>query len=179
MASSSRVQLVAPLKPSREAIQQMGIKLTEVKGNANKFNATLPQGWCYVSVNGNISTEITIFDDKRRARLHCTKVKANSLAYAKHETRVYKRYSIQVMNRHDNHPDGDYEVVLCKIEQAFENQVPRLIDDIVFSAGRTRFEPQYDNISNSYSSSHAAVRTCIQHADLNYPGWEKTDTYWD
>ena len=177
--ANSKVLLVGPVKPSIKAVEQMGIKLTPVKGNANKFNATLPQDWCYVSVSGNISTEITVFDDKRRARLHCTRVKSNCLAYAKHETRVYRRFSIQVMNRDDNHPDGKYEVVLCKIEQAFENQVPRLIDDIVFSAGRTRVEPQYDNITNTYSQSHAEVRRCIEHANQNYPGWENTDTYWD
>ena len=171
------VQLAWPLKPSSEAFERIGCKLGKVTGN--KISATLPKDWHYRKVKGNVSTETLIYDEKGRARAHSSQVFAKYLDYVKSESRVYRRYSIQVINRHDGHKDGDYEVVLCKIEPSFENQAARLNDDIIFSAGRTRIEPVYDINTYLYSASHHAVRVCMEYANANYPDWLNTEAYWD
>jgi hypothetical protein len=173
----AKVQLATPLKPSSEVFQHIGVQLGEITGN--KYSATLPKGWTYRRVKGNVSTETVVYDEKGRARIHCNQVFAKYLAYVKSETRLYRRYSIQVINRHDNHPEGNYEVVLCKIEQSFENQVARLNDDIIFSAGRTSIEPQYDLNTHQYSSSHNVVRLCMEYANKNFPDWLNPEAYWD
>ena len=171
------VQLATPLKPSNEAFERIGINLGKVSGN--KISATLPNGWNFRKVKGNVSTETVIYDEKGRARVHSNLVFAKYLDYVKSESRVYRRYSIQVINRHDDHKDGDFEVVLCKIEPSFENQALRLIDDNIFSAGRTRTEPVYDTNTHMYSNSHPAVRTCMEYANKNFPDWQNTEAYWD
>lgn len=178
--SKQKVILTGPMKPNIDVVRAMGIKLTEMKTkSSSKYTAVLPEGWSAQKTKGNISTEIVIYDDKNRARVHCSQVAANFLYIAKSETRVYRRYSVQVINRHDNHPEGNFEVILCKIEPSFENQGPRLIDDIVFNAGRTRIEPQYDNNIHTYSRSHSVVRACAEYADHNFPDWMNPEAYWD
>ena len=172
-----KVLLATPLKPSGEVFQKIGV--IPGKQTGSRCSVTLPKGWSYRTVKGNVSTETTVYDDKGRARLHSTHVNARYLDYVKSETRLYRRYSIQVINRHDNNPDGEYEVVLCKIEPSFENQVSRLNDDIIFSAGRTRIEPVYDMNSHMYSSSHHVVRKCMEYADKNFPEWLNAEAYWD
>ena len=171
------VQLAIPLKPSNETLERIGFKLGKISGN--RISVTLPTGWNFLKVKGNASTETVIYDDKGRARVHSSLVSAKFLAYAKSETRAYRRYSVQVINRHDDHEDGNYEVVLCKIEPSFQNQKARLIDDIIFSAGRTRNEPAYDTNTHMYSSSHHAVRVCMEYANKNFPDWLNTEAYWD
>ena len=172
-----KVLLATPLKPSDEVFQKIGIQLGKYTGS--RRSVTLPKGWKYRTEKGNVSTETTVYDEKGRARIHSTHVNARYLDYVKSETRIYKRYSIQVINRHDNNVDGDYEVVLCKIEPSFVNQVSRLNDDIIFSAGRTRIEPVYDMNNHMYSASHHAVRMCMEYADKNFPDWLNIEAYWD
>ena len=172
-----KVLLATPLKPSNEAFQKIGIQLGKQTGS--RCSVTLPKGWTYRTVKGNVSTETTVYDEKGRARIHSTHVSARYLDYVKSETRIYRRYSIQVINRHDNHADGDYEVVFCKIEPSFANQVSRLNDDIIFTAGRTRTEPVYDVNNHMYSSSHHVVRVCMEYANKNFPDWQNVEAYWD
>ena len=180
MANNQKVILTGPLKPNIDVFRAIGIKITDVKGNtANKYTATLPEGWSAQKNKGNLSTEIDIFDDKGRARVHCSQVAAKFLYIAKSETRVYRRYSIQVTNHQDDHPDGPIEVTLRKIQPSFENQGPRLIDDIIFNAGRTRIEPQYDNKIHTYSLSHSTIRACAEYADKHFPDWMNPEAYLD
>ena len=172
------VQLAWPLKPSSEAFKRIGCKTGEVKGN--KIPVTLPNGWNHRNVNGSISTETTVYDEKGRARACSSKVLARYLGYVKNESRLYRRYSIQVIDHHDGHNDGNYEVVLRKIEiPPFEKQDERIYEETVFSAGRTRIEPVYDFNTYSFSPSHPAVRVCMEYANANYPDWLNTEAYWD
>ena len=175
--SKKTVQLATPLIPSPEVFQRVGF--TFKTGKNNKEMATLPEGWTTNRIRGNIASEVTLYDEKRRARGHSDIVSNAFKNQVQSYTRMYTRYSIQVINMRDNHPDGNYEVFLCKIEPSFANQDSRLNHDIVFTAGRTQIEPKYDYIRGVYSDSNRAVRKCIEFANKNFPDWQNPEAYWD
>lgn len=162
-----RILLAMPFYPSVDAFEAIGIKL-EKTSNFELMSATLPENWRAEEEGNWVANTVKVFDEKGRQRAYSVHVAPSSRHVICSSTSLNRRY-----------------VVMSKAEgelgqQTFEVVLVDTADGtVLFSAGKTKYEPWHDDKKRKLHSGHELVKMCEDFATEKFPDWENCLSYWD
>ena len=162
-----KILFAKPFRPSVDAFEAIGIKLEETD-NYELMSATLPENWRVEKKESWISNTVKVFDEKGRARAYSLHVAPNRRHVISSSTRLNRRYV--VMSKAEGKlGEQTFEVVLVDTADG----------KVLFSAGKTDYEPWYDEEKWKLHSGHELVKKCEDYATEHFPDWEDCLSYWD
>lgn len=156
--------LAMPFYPSIDAFEAIGFKFEKTDYYRLMSVATLPENWKVEAKRDWIANTVKVFDEKGRTRVHAIQVAPGYGHAIRSFTSLNRRYVVR-----SKAEGGLHEVALIDTTDG----------TVLFSSGKTKYEPWYDEKKRKLHSEHELVKMCEDYATEHFPDWENCLSYWD